>query len=58
MKRDGESPAEGQPPAGGQSEAQLSPEDEAYYEQAFQELFGVPAESVSDNDPDIAEMLE
>ncbi|KAF9271396.1 hypothetical protein BGZ88_006230 [Linnemannia elongata] len=59
MKRDGEPPAEaGQTPTGGQSETQLSPEDEASYELAFQELFGVPAESVSENDPDIAEMLE
>ncbi|OAQ27484.1 hypothetical protein K457DRAFT_1877861 [Linnemannia elongata AG-77] len=58
MKRDGQPPAEaGQTPTG-QSETRLSPEDEAAYELAFQELFGVPAESVPENDPDVAEMLE
>ncbi|KAF9272143.1 hypothetical protein BGZ88_005138 [Linnemannia elongata] len=57
MKRDGEPPAgAGQTPT--QSETQVSPEDEAYFEQMFQEMFGAPAESVPENDPELAEMLE
>lgn len=54
MKRDAPPAEAGQTPTGDQ----LSPEDEAFFEQMFQEMFGVSAESVPESDPKAAEMLE